>query len=175
MLFPDEGGVHHSERVDVHPPPDPIADAPGGLAALGAELAAARSVDVLYGDVPPVEGDEILNEALRQILCALYRLDALDELIEANAAFFATYSPDGEHQLDWTALHHRYVELIEASIAEQLDKFECTANEIVEYARRHATSSRLLAKLIAMGDFAAFCTLMRESHKSVMLYGSTSY
>ena len=103
---------------------------------------------------------------------ALNREDALEELIEAHAHSFAEYEAGTEQRLEWTEVHQQYVEVVESCIAEALSDFECSAEELVAYAQRHngeggsrAAADKLLCRLLAMGDYAAFCSLMREAHE----------
>ena len=152
-------------------PRDPISDAPGGLQALGAEIAGERAIVASFFEATAVEvsGGEVLERALRAVLRAISDLDALDELIDAHAATFAEWDAAREQQLGWTATFDEYVRLVEVGVSEALDDLECSADELFDYARAHhvesAAAQRLLTRLLAMADYAEFGRMMREAHE----------
>ena len=168
------GGAGGSAGGDLGPElelRDPISDAPGGLQALGAELAGERALvaDFFGGSAVEVGGGEVLERALRSVLACIGRLDTLDELIDARAAEFEGWSAADEQRLEWTQTFGEYVALVEAGVAEALDELECSSDELYDYARCYhvesAPARRLLDKLLAMADYRQFCAMMREAHE----------
>ena len=78
------------------------------------------------------------------------------------------WTPHGEQELRWTALHAQYVAIVEAGIATALNHMRCTADEVFEHARSHGgdpATDRLLSKLVATADYATFCELMLAVHR----------
>eukprot|EP00966_Prymnesium_polylepis_P256605 5927643-Prymnesium_polylepis.1 len=57
--------------------------------------------------------------------------------------------------------------MIEEGISEQLRELGCTAEMLFEYASRYGgdpRADRLLARLLALSDFHAFCEMMQQAH-----------
>jgi len=150
---------------------DPVGDAPGGLGAIAAEIAGARAIAAAFfgGEPEEVKGGEVLAEALRVVLKEISNMDELDEFIDGNAAGFADFEAGDEQRLEWTSAFHRYVELIERATVTALEDLECSAEEVLEYARAFrgsdgAEHERLMSRLLNMSDYQAFCKMMREQH-----------
>ena len=117
------------------------ASLPTGLRAIAATIQEAREIAASFfgdaGSVPkPVEGGEVLAEALKAVLRSLEYIDELDELIDGNSAAFAEYTPDGEQHLEWTELFQQYVALVEQGISTEVAL--CCA---IQLASAHRCSS----------------------------------
>ena len=166
------GDCFHVEVPDAEPRPGP-----SGIDALAAGMSAEREA-ILRGDhahpnlrgreARAVEGSEVLAHALRSILLELERLDELDDFIECNASQLVGWTPHGEQELRWTALHAQYVALVKAGIATALERMRCTTGEVFALARAHGgdpTTDRLLSKLVATADYVAFCELLLAVHR----------
>lgn len=157
--------------MDELEPRDPISDAPGGLQALGAEIAGERAIVASFfeGVAVDVNGGEVLARALRLVLRTISNLDDLDALIETHAVAFADYEPGQEQPLERTAHFNSYVALVDGAISEALEDLECSAEELFDYARAHHIESgeaqRLLTRLLAMADYAAFAKMMAEANE----------
>ena len=157
------GKLHASTAADM--------EASGGLAAISAEMAAARAIvaEFFGGDPDPVENAEVLAEALKSILRAIEDDESIHEFIEGNSSAFARYSPQEEHALEWSSLHAAYVILVEAAIQEHLDELACSAEEVALFAQQHGlqdtVASHLLDKFIAMSDQEAFFGMMRAAYE----------
>jgi hypothetical protein len=167
----DAGEAGAAECRDELEPRDPIGDAPGGLACLGAELAGERAIVATYFDAAPVEvhGGDVLTAALRAVLKTISRTDGVDALIEAHAAEFADWEPAAEQRLEWHDRFREYVAIVEGGVREALDELDCSEAEFYDYARAHhvesAEAGRLLRRLLATSEYASFGALMREAHE----------
>ena len=163
-----EGDVFTVQLGDVE---EQEREPPGGLGAIAAELAGQRAIaaSFFHSEPAPVANGEVLAEALRTILKAIDRMPVIDELIESNAASFADYSSSAEQSLTWTALHHKFVELIELAAKEQMEDLECSDSELFAFARDYGETDpaarSLLRKFLAMGEYLDFCSLMQAAHR----------
>ena len=159
-------GVSPGDHFQIH------VDRMSGFQAIAARIEQAREITTEFLGIPGAEpkevtGGEVLAEALRSILQELEYNDELDDLIDGNSDVFAEFSIDGEQRLEWTELFIRYVKLVEESIAGQLTKLDCSAEDVLEYAKlfgNETTANRLLAKFIALDDYTAFCNMMKRAH-----------
>ena len=149
-------GVSPGDTFHVTPP----------AAASASQAPAARQYD-----------SQILAAALKTILHALDNFDELDAFVDEHCAEFETFCKDGEHQLEWTLTHTRYVELVEAHIATELASLGCSAEDVFGYAAasQHGAGDprveRLIERLLGLGDYDRFCAMMSENHAVMTEFG----
>ena len=107
-----------------------------------------------------------LSVALARVLQQLGCMHELHSWTEANSAAFVDYrGPDSEHLLEWTALHQEYTAMVDEGITAALQELSCSADMVFEYAERcggDPRTDKLLAKLLAMGDYGHFCAMMHR-------------
>tara|TARA_B110001452_G_scaffold266682_1_gene274212 strand:- start:1271 stop:1888 length:618 start_codon:yes stop_codon:yes gene_type:complete len=164
-------GVAPGEIFHVEVPEEEPRGGTSGLDALAADMSAQReaAADCRGREARAVVGSEVLAHALRSILLELERIDELDDFIEGHAGHLANWTPHGEQELRWTALHAQYVALVEEGVATALERMRCSADEVFEHARAHGrgdpATDRLLSKLVATADYTTFCELMLAVHR----------
>ena len=129
--------------------------------------------DTFHVTPPPAHqayDSQILAAALKTILHALDNFDELDAFVDDHCAEFESFHKDGEHQLQWTSTHKRYVELVESHIATELASLGCSADDVFRYAAasQHGAGDprveRLIERLLGLGDYGRFCAMMSENH-----------
>ena len=165
------GEIFHVEVPEEEPCGELLPSGTSGLDALAADMSAQReaAADCRGREARAVVGSEVLAHALRSILLELERIDELDDFIEGHAGHLANWTPHGEQELRWTALHAQYVALVEEGVATALERMRCSADEVLEHARAHGrgdpATDRLLSKLVATADYTTFCELMLAVHR----------
>ena len=93
-------------------------------------------------------------------------MSELHSWVDANSSAFVDYrGPDSEHLLEWTTLHQEYTAMVEEGIKTALQELSCSAEMVFEYAERcggDPRTDKLLAKLLAMGEYRHFCEMMHR-------------
>jgi len=106
----------------------------------------------------------LLTDALSSVL---KRLADVQDFIDDNSAWFASFSADGEHLLEWTSIHSEYCEIVERLLQVELQVLGCSEDALIEHAMRAVedpVADELLTRLVAKTDYMRFVEMMHEEH-----------
>ena len=103
--------------------------------------------------------------ALRSIDMALRDCDALGWHIEQHCREYREWDKGGEQRLEWQAQHADYCRLIESKIERQLSYLGASGDDLyallADVCGGDTRADSFLKKLLAMGDYAHYCDMMR--------------
>ena len=106
------------------------------------------------------------SRGLRAVLHALYDDDELDDFLDDHCAEFERYTMDGEQQLEWSAVHSQYVELMEARIEAALRLHGANSEQLYALLRDvgndDARVNSFISRVLNMGDYSHFCATMLD-------------
>jgi len=98
---------------------------------------------------------------IRNLMEALFDSDELDDFVDDNSAAFASYSREGEQQLQWTVLHNRFCSLVEATIHDQLHDLGMDTQQLygmlAEATGGDPRADAFLSRLLNLEDYHRFC------------------
>ena len=159
--------VFDGDTFSVDIPDAPVMELP----VLGGVVAALDARGTAYGDA------DVLEAALHTVIDAIEDHDnpALDELVDGNCEEFAEWEEGCEAQLHWTQMHETYSMLLEEHIGGVLASLQCSAEDVFMYAQAYSSDDerckKLVAELLAMGEFTDFCKMMRMRHEILSMFG----
>lgn len=172
------GSVGPGVAFQVELPDEPLAaaasssdDGYGGLGAVAKELEDAHRIAAEFTGSrldmrdPKPGAAEVLSAALRQLVNAVEdAVEDLDAFVYQHCGRFASWSgTDGEQELAWTTLHHEYVVVVEAAIAEALRELSCREEDVFAYAQLHGgdkSVDKAMTRLLALAEYSKFCQMM---------------
>lgn len=108
----------------------------------------------------------LLADALTKMLGTLRDNAAVRAFVDAHSEMFFDYVPGGEFLLEWTDVHHGYVELVERAIVSELEVLGCSEDALLDHALNgglHLQEDKRLGRLLAKIDFEAFCAMMHAN------------
>ena len=82
----------------------------------------------------------------------------------------------GEQSLAWTELHCTYVALVEAAVEQELQELRCSAEDVCAHAEAtgangDAHTERLIGRLLGLGRYEWFCSMMSENQAVFEQFG----
>ena len=108
-------------------------------------------------------GGAVLKDVVRACVSG-DTIDRIRAFLDEHAAVFEG-SVAGEHKLEYTAVHQKYVELVEAQLAEPLAKHKKSTAEFFEICKRvqgatEADIQPFIQVLLAATDYMLFADVM---------------
>ena len=104
----------------------------------------------------------LLDDALARVLERISDDSAIRMFVEGHCYRFAAYSPDAEHELEWTDIHVDYCSLVERVMQDELSVIGCTEESLLDHLMRgDPLADRRLSRLLAKTDFFYFCAMMQ--------------
>lgn len=98
---------------------------------------------------------------IRSLMEALFDSDEIDDFIDDHSAAFASYSREGEQQLQWTVLHNRFCSVVEATIHDQLHDLGMDTQQLygmlAEATGGDPRADAFLSRLLNLEDYHRFC------------------
>lgn len=103
----------------------------------------------------------LLTHALRRVLQQLHESDEVAQFVSEACLSFASYSPTGEHMLEWTQWHNLYCTLVDNAIQTELQVLGCSEEALLHHAvHSDEPPSGPLGRLLALTDYVTFCEMM---------------
>lgn len=104
----------------------------------------------------------LLDDALARVLERISDDGDVRDFVDHHSHRFVSYSPDGEHELEWTEMHVDYCNIVERVITDELSVIGCTEESLLDHIMHGGDplADRRLSRLLAKTDFFYFCAMM---------------
>jgi len=103
----------------------------------------------------------LLTDALTTVL---KRLNDMRDFVDLHSALFLSYTPGGEHMLEWTDIHNAYCMEVETILHMELQVLGLSEEALLDHASRACedpAAEQVLSRLLAKTDYEHFCAMMR--------------